>query len=48
MKKVMIITSVLLSGCAAQPIQYDLAGNYAGKPININKNIPEISINNFT
>ncbi|NYR14177.1 hypothetical protein HC000_17255 [Pseudoalteromonas sp. MIP2626] len=48
MKKVMIITSILLSGCAAQPIQYDLAGNYAGNPININKNIPEISINNFT
>lgn len=44
----MIITSILLSGCAVQPIQYDLAGNYTGNPININKNIPEIRINNFT
>ena len=40
--------SILLSGCSAQPIQYDLSGNYAGTPISIDKNIPEISINNFT
>lgn len=48
MKKAMIITAILLSGCAAQPIQYDLAGNYADKAIQISKNIPNIKIDNFS
>lgn len=48
MKKVIIITAMLLGGCSSQPIQYDLAGNYSADPINVKKNIPNISVSGFT
>jgi len=47
MKKSFIFAVILLSGCSAKPIQYDLTGNYSGTPISVQKNIPNISVSDF-
>lgn len=48
MKKALVVAVILLSGCSVKPIQYDLTGNYSGKPITVQKNIPTISVSDFT
>jgi len=48
MRFTLVIFAILLTGCAAKPIQYDLSGKYTDSPISVKKNIPSLSVNNFT